>query len=281
MCPEEIQQVEQEISERYENVAEAWPMYDTLIICGTMYGQEASVPGWFTSMPAFGAQERHSFFNSRTEALAHLSYSNKQTVDSMDFAMEVYSFGIGFFAPGVRVLMANTNATPTAQYLNTQFAHWWETEFPRQCSIEFKVQQDTLLELPAMAASPGYGPVGGGASFEHGSVFRQASQGVGNADYHPVLNMSMTQGVPFIQNRWPFPKPIQIPRTATIEAVLTISEYGRDYLSKMVTLNPQYMFGGIPGAPASPNYTIFPARFGIQVSLLGKRLVQQRAQYHR
>lgn len=265
----------------YQNVAEAWSVYDTMILCPTFYGQESSVQGWFQTFVAFSQEERHSFFKSRTEANASQAYCNKQTADSMDFAMEVYSLGCAFFAPGVRTLMATTDADPTYQTINSQIAHWWEVELPRHCSVEFKVQQDTILELPAMAAAPGYGPVGGGASFEHERSGRVSPQGVFNPDYLPVMNMAVTQGVPTPKNRWPFPKPIQIPRTATIEAIVTVSQYARDYLSNFANLNPQYVFGGISGAPADPPYTNFPARFGIQVSLLGKRLVQQRAQYHR
>lgn len=283
MAPQ-IQQKEAAMAAGFANVAEAWPIYDTLILSSTFYGQEASVQGWFASFVAFSQQERHSFFKSRTEANASLAYCNKQTADSMDFASEVYSIGCAFFAPGVRVLMADTNPSPNYQTINTQIAHWWECELPRHCSVELKVQQDTILEVPAMACSPGYGPVGGGASFDHPAVGRIESQGTGQADYHPVMNMSVTQGVPDIKNRWPFPLPIQIPRTATIEIIVTVSEYARDYLSRLTALNPQYVFGGIDGVspdPTVPPYTIFPARFGIQVSLLGKRLVQQRAQYHR
>lgn len=266
-------------SPQFTNVAEAWSLYDTLIVSPTWYGQEDSVQGWFANFPAFSQQERHSFFKSRTEANASLAYCNKNTADTMDFAMEVYSMGCAFFAPGVRALMANTDPDPAYEFINSQIAHWWEVELPRHCSIEFKVQQDVVLELPAMACSPGYGPVGGGASFEHEAVTRNPDPV--NADYLPTMNMAVTQGVPTPKNRWPFPKPIQVPRTATIEAILTVSEYGRDYMANLTGLNPQYVFGGIPGAPQDPDYTIFPARFGVQVSLLGKRLVQQRAQYHR
>lgn len=274
--PQEV--IETAATEGFENVQEAWPLYDTLIVSPTLYGQESSVNGWFTSFDNFAQNERHSFFKNRTEASASLAYCNKQTADTMDFAMEVYSFGCAFWAPGIRALGTDSGSGLTYSEINSQIAHWWETEFPRHCSIEFKVQQDTILELPAMAASPGYGVVGGGASFEHEQVTRITPQGVANADYLPVMNMAVTQGVPTIKNRWPFPKPIGVPRTATIEAVLTISEYARSYLSKMVGLAPQYLFNA---NGATPPYQAFPARFGIQVSLLGKRLVQQRAQYHR
>lgn len=259
------------------NVAEGASYYDSIVICSQLYGGEANVPGWFTTFPAFGGQERHSFFNVRNEASAHLAYTNKQTIDSLDFGFEAYSFGCGFWGPGVRVLHADTAETTSGEFLNTQIAHFWEVELPRYCSIEFKVQQDTILELPAMAASPGYGPSGGGASFDHPQVFRIPANGTTNPDYHPLMNMAVTQGVPSIKNRFAFKKPIQIPRTANIEAILTISPHGREMLKNLVTLNPLYIFGGISD---DPPYETFPARFGVTVSLIGKRLVQSRGQWH-
>lgn len=278
--PIELQ--ERVTASRFMNVAEAWPVYDTVLLSPTFFGQEQNVQGWFTSFQTFANQERHSFFNVRTEATTDLAYCNKQTADTMDFAMEIYSFGCAFFSPGVRAL-ANDQSDEFQwwQNINSQLAHWWEVEMPRHCSVEFKVQQDTIIELPCMAASPGYGPSGGGASFAHDLVGRAAGQGTQNADYQPVLNMSVTQGVPTPKNRWPFPSPIGVPRTSTIEAIVTVSEYARLYLSGMAGVLPNYVFGGIDGTVSTgPGYTLFPARFGIQVSLYGKRMVQQRAQWH-
>lgn len=269
---------------RYMNVAEAWPVFDTVLVSPTYYGAEQNQNGWFTTFDQFAQRERHSFYTGRTEATAGLSYCNKQTADTMDFAMEVYSIGAAFYAPGVRALA--TNDVPAEQWwqnINSQIAHFWEVELPRHCSLEFKVQQDTVLELPSMAASPGYGPFGGGASFEHAECGRDPLNGGSfNSDYQPVLNMSVTQGIPTIKNRWPFKRPIGIPRTAVIEAIITVSEHGRYILNQMGNgLKPHYVFGGIDGTVSTgPGYTTFPTRFGIQVSLLGKRSVQQRAQWH-
>jgi hypothetical protein len=269
---------------RFANVAESWPLYDTACVCAEFFGQESSIDGWFSNFVTFGQQERHSFFKGRTEAQASLAYCNKQNVDNMDFAFEVYSIGLSFWAPGCRVLTEGELQTrlelPTSYY--TQIAHFWEAELPRHCSLTFKVQQDIVCELPAMAASPGYGPVGGGASFEHEEPYRNNTEGQENADYHPVMNMAVTQGVPEPKNRWSFPTPIQIPRTATIEGIVDVGAIARDYFTNMAGVQPYYLFGGVDGAPADPaGYISFPARFGITMSLYGKRLVQQRAQYHR
>lgn len=288
--PNEIQPAVPEASEgssRYQNVAESWPIYDTVVMCPQMFGPESSVRGWFTSFPQFAAQVSHSFLNQRTESVASLAYCNKQTADSMDFPYELRSIGVAFIAPSTRVLShADAAGVTGLQIMNTQIAHWWETELPRHCSLELKVQQDVVLELPALVASPGYGPSGGGMSFEHEQPCRFLPNGSVNPDYMPVANMAVTQGVPSIQNRWDVlvedpasgkMRPIGIPRTGTVEAIIRVSEIARWNLARL-SFAPYYIFGGDDAADPQ-NYYHFPARFMIQVSLHGKRAVQQRAQY--
>lgn len=271
--------------EKYKNVAEAWPIYDTLVVCPEFFGTEDQNRGWFTSFPAFSAQDRHSFFNIRTEATAGLAYCNKQQTDSMDFAYEIYSIGCAFIAPGVRTLGPGPRGDNNVSVMNTMFAHWWETVLPRHCSVELKVQQDIIMEMPAMALPPGYGPTGSGAAFAHDDCVRGIPNGGGidQEDYWPLMNFAVTQGTPTLKNRWPLVnkkdpgKPIGVPRTGQVEVVLRISEWGRWNLERM-GLNPHYIFTGV-GGESGPSRNQFPARFMIQVSLMGKRLVQQRANY--
>lgn len=264
-----------------ENVKEAWPIYDTLILSPIFYGAEDQNRGWFTSFANFAGQESHSFLNSRTEATASLAYCNKMTSDSMDFAYELYSIGCAFFAPTTRILGQGPTATDTPlDQMNSHIAHYWETVLPRHCSFELKIQQDVVWEGPAMSVPPGYGPCGGGATFEHERVGRVIAQGLANPDYMAVANMNVTQGVPSMDNRmsvWA-ESPIGIPRTGIVEAVVRVSEIARRELSQL-GFNPYLMFGGVDAADPG-DYNMFPARFGIQVSLLGKRMVQQRGNYH-
>lgn len=265
------------------NVVESYPLYDTVIVCPEFYGTEGQNRGWFTTFAAFAGQEQHRFLNQRTLATAGLAYCNKETADNLDFAYELHTFGCAFIAPGVRVLGQGATGVGTEliTQLNTHIAHWWECVLPRHCSIELRTQQDTIIELPAMAASPGYGPSHGGGSFEWDLCGRRAPNGTVSPDYLPLMNVGMTQGVPELKNRWSLTNPetgngVQIPRTATIEAILTVSEHAR-YLLNSFTFRPNYFFGGIDGNAGWPQ---FPARFMIQVSLLGMRFVQQRGQYH-
>lgn len=266
------------------NVAEAWPIYDTLCVTPTFYGTESINLGWFNNFAGFAAKETHSFFMGRTLGQIGLQYTNKATVDRVDFAYDAFSIGVRFKAPAVRTLAKLTGG---AIHERDHFsAHWWETELPTHCALQLKVQQDIVAEGPAMMFSPGYGSTGSGASFDHEEVVAQGPNGVINANYPPVMNWSMTQGVPTLSNRFAFEDPIGIPRTGSIEAILHVSEYAREVLSTFGAgvggaagpLN--YVFIDSVAADGTPTYSEFPTRYGIQVSLMGVRYVQQRAQYH-
>jgi hypothetical protein len=263
------------------NVAEPWVLYDSIVICDEdgMYGSESTTPGFFTNFATFAAQESHTFFKTRTEGMVGLEYTNMQSADSMDFAFECYSFGCAIISPGVRV--SGIVSEGVISGLNTGALHWFETELPRHCSVQLKINQDILCELPAMQCSPGYGMSGGGASFAHNAYE------VANNDYLPVLNFAMSQGVPTMKNRWQFtkrdeqtgeivPNPVKIPRTASVEVILIISEYARTIL-KTIGGPLNYLFHN----PDGTAIVTFPQRCLLQASLAGKRLVQQRAQYHR
>lgn len=257
---------------QYTNVGEAWTLYDTVFVTSRYYGQESDSLGWYTSFLAFSQRETHSFFNKRTEATAGLQYCNKQSADSMDYVFHAYSIGLSFFGPGVRP--GGNSEQDNWTIYDSSAPHFWEVDLPRHCSISLRVQQDVILELPAFGAPPGYGPCGGGGSYAHDQIGMIPPNGATNAQYDPVLNASVTSGVPHLQNRYKFDKPISIPRTSTIEAWVTVSEIGRDILSGMSLSN--YMLKNTAG-----EYTAFPQRYGMQVTLMGKREVQQRGALHR
>ena len=261
------------------NVAESWPVFDTICLCNTFYGSETRELGWFNTFQQFSENETHSFYKSRTIGSIGQQYTNKNTVDTMDFAYHAYSFGVSFWAPGVRTLGKLEAGELT--FRDNGSAHWWETELPSHCAIQLKVQQDIVAEIPAMMASPGYGPAGSGASFAHDDILGVVAPV--NAVNPPVMNMAVSQGVPDLRNRFRFPKTIKIPRTATIEAILTVSDVARGVLSAFgdnTVEGPQNYIFVDSVADAVPTYSEFPSRYGITVSLLGKRVVQQRGQYH-
>lgn len=253
----------------YTNVAEGWGLYDTLCICGTNYGQE-SAQGFFRSFVNFAGRETHSFFKQRTEGNIGLAYTNKQSADSMDWPYTIYSIGCRFFSPVTKNLGSVVEGGWTEW--ESSIAHWWEAEMPRHCALQFKVNEDIILEAPCMALPSGYGPVNGGTSYEHENVYEDQATEV----YGPVSNVVTNQGVPELTNRFKFTShPIEVAKMNTIEAILHVSTYARNIL--LNSAGPlSYVFKNSEGGLDS-----FYSRFGIQISLMGKRSVQQRGQYHR
>lgn len=256
----------------FQNVAESWELHDSVVICNHFYGQEQTTPGWFRTVDDFVSQETHSFFKSRTEAMAGAAYTNQQSADNMDFAFVCYSIGVTFFAPSVSPLCRYDGELERMTGIDAVLAPLFTFDFPRHAALQFKTNQDVRMEAPCYAVPPGYGPIGGGASSE------LEADTASYTHQFPTLVFAGTQGIPVLRNRFKLPVPIGIPRTATIEAVLFISEYGRYLLSGVY--GPSYIPFETAEYPNPSSRKYHPARFGVQVSLLGKRLVQQRGQYH-
>lgn len=256
----------------FQNVAESWELHDTVLICNRFYGQEQTTPGWFLTVDDFISQETHSFFKSRTEAMAGAAYCNQQSADNMDFAFVCYSIGITFFAPCISPLCSYNSETHVMEKIDPVLAQLFTFDLPRHCAVQFKTNQDVRMEAPCYAVPPGYGPVGGGASSE-----LEVTDTL-YANQFPTIVFAGTQGVPVLRNRFKLPVPIGIPRTATVEGVLFVSEYGRYLLDD--AYGPTYIPFEEYAYPSPVNREYHPARFGVQMSLLGKRLVQQRGQYH-
>jgi len=257
------------------NVKESWALYDTILICPTFYGAENGVRGWFTTLAAFGAVQEHRFFKARTEATATLPYNNLQSEDSMDFPFVAYNMGITFFAPASNIqgIATEEDVANLINQLNPAISHFWTFDLPRHCSISFKTNQDVRAEVTCYGAPPGYGPMGGGCAFELTPplvgppiepLYKQ----------HAQMNFYGTQGVPIATNRFKFPEPIEIAKNSVIEGTLNLSEYAR-YILTGVAGPTNYAFQN-----TDVGCTFFPQRFGVQFSLHGYRLIQQRGQYH-
>lgn len=247
------------------NVGEPWILYDTILICSDC--KIDPIPkGWFTSFTTAGVPERHSFFKGRTESLVGLEYCNQQSGDTMDYAFELYSMGLTCFVPSINIGVELVEGSVS----NIDFAslHSFQFDLLRHCSIQLKVNQDIIAELTGYLCPPGYGAIGGGgAALENNNLKTQEFVKI------PTLKFSGTQGIPVMTNRWKLKSPIGIPRTATIEGILDVAEYGRSLLTAY--RGPwNYLFN-------QEVKTSYPMACGIQLSLLGKRLVQQRGQYHR
>lgn len=254
---------------KYQNVKEVWPLYDSIVICPVFYGTEVGLPGWFTSFAAFGAREQHVLYKGRTEAVAGEQYCNMKNADTMDFAFIASSIGLEITGPPTLDTDQVSVDGGGVLFPDAIIPQWWAADFPRHCGLQFKVQQDIRLELPALSCPPGYGVVGGGTSFESAAI-----QAFGDI---PFMTNAVSDGTPLLSNRYPFAEPIGIPRTATIEVVLTVGQWARNILTAIT--GPRYML--MNSNDGTPGYRFARPRYVIRVSLFGQRLVQQRGEYHR
>lgn len=258
------------------NVGEPWMIYDTMIVANEFLGGEENTPGYFTSFVAFSQQERHVFFKLRNEGMVGAAYNDQQSPDTMDYAYEAMSLGVAFFAPGTRRLGVCDARQGAAQLNDWYSAQWWECELPSHCGIQFKVEQDIVGEGPALDFPPGYGPTGGGGALELDNA--EAPNGDDRTNTSSYANYSATQGMPFFKCRHMFKEPIGIPRTATLEGILHVSDIARAFWS---TAGGPFGYMIPTEVAANNQYNNYPARFGIQFSLHGVRYVQQRGNYHR
>lgn len=257
---------------KFANVVETWPLFDTILICRQFYGNEIGQDGWYNSWAAFGAQEKHNFFKSRTES-AGPAYCNMQSADSMDFAFMLHSIGIAVWSPAPNL---EGQYDPSSEGIQGDLmrpdlavSHWWASDLPNHMGIDLKIQQDIRMELPCIHCPPGYGAMGSGTA-------NQGTTGAAFGDV-PINHNAVVQGVPLLDNRFALPTPIGIPRTATIEGTLHLSETARTILQG-INGPFDYQFNSVDGLPP---YEYFPRRYGITMSLFGERMVQQRAQYHK
>jgi hypothetical protein len=261
------------MSKPYTNVAESYPLYDTVIVCDQLYGKEKSLTGWFTTFRDFAANERHTFFKSRTIGNSHLAYTNLDSADNVDFVYKCFSIGVRFFAPTSPDTYNEIIVSPSA--MNENVPAWWLFDLPKHCGFDFKVQQDTIVENTCAACPAGYGPrLGGGA--------QPATDTSGDAAYQtPWKTITGGMGEPVVDNRFTFPSPISIPRNATIEANIYPSTYARYMMESLMGPEDAVLPNEEATAPwGQTDYFTYPLRYGIQVSLFGYREVQQRAQYH-
>jgi hypothetical protein len=261
--------------EPYMNVAESYPLYDTVIVCEELYGKEKAINGWFTSFVDFAANEKHTFFKSRTIGNSHLAYCNMDSADNVDFVYKAISLGVRFFAP---IMPDSDFSVIVSPSMYNENAHaFWMFDLAKHVGLDFRVQQDVIVENTALATPPGYGPRGGGGVV---SYFDTTTAPAPMQDPWKVVTGS--NGEPVIDNRFPFPKPIQIPRNTPIECNLYLSTYAKAVIGNWIGPRSWYLpaeASDTEGGEAT-DFISLKTRWGIQVSLYGFREVQQRGQYH-
>lgn len=260
--------------ENYLNVAEPYPIYDTVIVSSQLYGKELGIVGWYTNFRDFADDTRHTFFKSRTAGSSDLAYCNMDSADNIDFVYKAFSIGVRFFGPVMPDAYNEIIISPN--YIQENEHTFWMFDLAKHVGMDFRVQQDVIVENACIASPPGYGPRGGGGAHP------QEDDDAPFPNQTPWKCCVGSNGEPVIDNRFAFPEPIEIPRNASIEANLYLSSYARFVLGDM--MGPRQNVYPTEEAetqpPAQTDYITIPTRYGIQVSLFGYREVQQRGQYH-
>lgn len=251
----------------YSNVRENWVLYDTVLI-GTDPRSGQNTPGWVQTLAALGLLNQLFFFNQRTRADG-LPYCNLETRDQMPYAFIIKSAGVRFFCSYQSENSAIT-AGGSAWYMENTVPHIFLTDLPNHCSFRMQIQQDDVLKSVVPLVPAGYGPAGGG----YGQTSPISEMTVAADKCYSAV----TQSTAHITNRWKFPTRIKVPRNAALCIELQFSEYARGLLQAMVKQNIQDAMSG-NGHVANADHDS-KSFYGIQVSLIGQRLIQQRGQYH-
>jgi hypothetical protein len=240
----------------YQNVREGWALYDTILIGK---GQADRGPGWFNTYTDFGSRQRHSFFNVRNQGEVGLAYNNLETKDQMPYVFHLYSIGISYSAAiGIPYPLQGT--VTEAQYNGVSDALFIK-ELPAHVGLRLRVRQDEKLLHTCYLAPEGAGV--------YGNLVVNQPGGANTQSY-----TSATQGEPLLGNRWRFPTPIAIPRGATYNVEIELSEYGQEMLEAICGPG-SYVFECEEGEPV-----ILGACSVVRCSLMGKREVQQRGELH-
>lgn len=251
----------------FSNVKENWMLCDSVVV-GTNARDTQDVPGWFTTLGAMGTQNHLYFFNQRTRA-AGLAYCNLDTRDQMPYAFLIKSAGVTFWASHQT---ENPQAIPDdgEWWVSNYVPHIFLNDLPNHCSYTLQIQQDEVLKSKVPIVPAGYGPVGGG--YGQTSPKTQFTVAV-DKTYSAV-----SQSTAHISNRWKFPETIKVPRNAALSVDLRFSEYAKGLLLAMTKRNVQDMMSGNGHANNADHMS--KTFYGIQVTFIGQRLVQQRGQYH-
>lgn len=194
--------------------------------------------------------------------------------------------------------------------VNSCMSQFWRGDAPRLATFRLIVEQDTIVEGPCMTFPPGHGITAAGSSWDGpvtGTTYIESDHADPGAEtagdrlmaQHPQMISVINQGNPVMGNRFHFvkynekaakwlPAPIEIPKGALVECQVELSEYLQYYINN--TYGPlYYLFNrrcprrwwyDDPAVEDQDINTFFGMRYGITVSMMGERLVQQRGQYY-
>lgn len=235
--------------EVFKNVRESWPIYDTVLI-GLTEAESAKYPGGFQNFTAMAAVDEVPFLNIRNSSEAGLSYTNISSKDKTPWPFYLDSFGMRFIYPTPNVDAASEHSAVMAA------ANIFETEILDHCYFQFWIREDVRLTIKPAMMQAGFGPQG----------FM-----IGNSTQNTFFMQNVTNGNPNMGNRWRnVGYTMNIPRDTPIRGTLRFSEYGKGLLRQLANVAGFDFIGEDP----------YQALARIELTLFGKRAVQQRGEYH-
>lgn len=290
-----------------QNVREQIILTDTVLI-GKYVGQMTDRPqGWFGSFADAGAAGSFSFMNVRNRSIG-ITYNNQDARDQLPFGMRITSLGVKFWAPSCASQFTacdnrastDTSRTPVSdetytdpaygQLTNREELHsaLWESDVPNHCSLILRTNQDIRLRGPVAMFTPGFGPVGGGWGWgSPADLYMAAKPGtpcpaidLRGANYGGFATnlQTISHGETDMRKRFPFPIPIAVPKRANLNVEIKLSQYGKEMLKG---INGPYWipFPKVMNANDLLDKSVKAVLFGIDVTIKGERLIQQRGDY--
>lgn len=241
------------------NVGENWTLQDTVIIIDA---KDELKNGWFNTLAALGATNDVPFFNVRNRSVG-LYWNDQDSRDTFPYAYELHSLGIRFWGPSMTQWVENASQDVK---MDNASAHIFVNDLPRHAHCELQIQQDIRLKANIAMLPSGMGISGDG----YGAGFAKVIGQPGDSSTHFD---SINQGEPDLTKRWLWPLNIGIPRRANLSVKIVFNQYGKELLGVMNN-------GEITQLNTEGGESRVEAFFGMQVTLRGRRFVQQRGDLH-
>lgn len=250
----------------FQNVKEDWTLHDTVVIMPTK--GELKISGFYTSYAALAAQNEINFFNVRNRTIG-LFWNDQDARDVMPYGFYLKSIGVRFWAPSMAGRIESMPETgPMFDHISH---HTWVCDVPWHLYGVLQIQQDEILKVNAAMLPSGMGFYGDGVG--SGTPLLPGIEGgvlEGAGGHHD----SFTQGMPQLHNQWVWPVEMEIPKRASIGFKLVLNEYIRRVLSGMNN------WDCVVEQLSETDISAILGFSGIQVTLKGYRLAQQRGELH-
>lgn len=284
------------------NVREQITLTDSILI-SKWVGKMSDRPfGWYETFQEAGAANDFQFFNQRNKSIG-IMWNNQDQKEQLPFGMRIRSIGVSFFGPACasQFTACHRDADDLPGYepeepISTDLVNReelqspvWEADIPNHASLLLRTNQDDRLKGFCSMFPPGYGPVGGGwgwgspATWKAENVSPRVADTISCGD-HATNVETIQSGVPDIRQRFEFPITLDVPRRANLVVIINLSTYAKELLK---SINGPYWFPWVDTAASSTvnahlevTKAVKATVFGIQVTINGERLIQQRGDYH-